>query len=218
MRSTSTRRVSSSSDPRTPVGPGRGRGRVALPAPTHARPRSRATHHGLRGDVPWIALLAATVTGACDTGVLRPQREALDAARVQWAVANVTSYTFEVQRHCFCLDRYVRPMWIQVVDGVVVSAVYADDGTHLPDEIEPPTVAGLFDEIQAAIDQDAHSVEASYHVDLGYPTDVSIDFIERAVDEEMAFQIHALDPGTDRAPRTDHTPDTPPAARRSSVR
>lgn len=142
------------------------------------------------------AVLAATTGGACGTGPLRPQRDALDAARERWAAAALTSYTFEVQRSCFCIERYVRPMRIEVVGGDVVSAVYADDGTTVAAEIEPPTVTDLFEEIRAAIEQEAHSMEATYHSGLGYPLDVSIDFIERAVDEEMAFSIHHLEAGT----------------------
>lgn len=139
------------------------------------------------------ALLAAAAVAACGTGVLQPQREALDAARSRWTAADLASYTFVVQRLCFCIDEYVRPMRIEVVDGTVVSAVYVDDGSVVPEEIEAPTVAGLFEEIEGAIEQEAHSIEATYHAELGYPLDVSIDFIEHAVDEELGFRIHTFD-------------------------
>lgn len=178
MRSRSTRPGSSYSDRG-----GTGRGRLT----GWAAPRARA--------VGAVALLAAATGGACDTGVLRPQQDALHAARERWAAAEPTSYTFEVQRVCFCIEQYVRPMRIAVEDGVVVSAVYADDGTAIPGEIEPPTVTDLLDEIQTAIDEEADSIEASYDAEFGYPLDVSIDFIERAVDEEMAFRVHDFDPG-----------------------
>ncbi len=158
------------------------------------RPTSRSCSLASTRVVP-TALLAATVSSAgCVSGLLRPQQEALDTGRARWEAARVTSYTFRFERSCYCATPWVRPMRIQVRDGAVVEAVFADDGEPLPAEIEPPTIELLFDEVQSAIDREAHSIMASYDPVLGYPTDVSIDLIEEAVDEEMAFRVPSLEP------------------------
>ena len=163
------------------------------------RATSRSSEGGGRAGAIRAALLAAAALAACDTAVLGPQQDALDEARERWAAASIESYTLEVQRSCFCIGEYVRPIRVEVRDGAVVGAVFADDGEALPAEIEPPTVALLFEEIQTAIEREAHAILASYDDALGYPLDVSIDFIAEAVDEEMAFRVHRLDPVTPAA-------------------
>jgi hypothetical protein len=85
---------------------------------------------------------------------------------------------------------------IEVRDGVVSAATYVDDGSPVGEEYRTdlPTIEDLFEEIQDAIDREAHSLSASYDADRGYPTAVAIDYIENAVDEEMAFNVYSLEP------------------------
>jgi hypothetical protein len=54
------------------------------------------------------------------------------------------------------------------------------------------TVEGLFDYIQAAIDKKAHAVNVVYDAELGYPTSIEVDYIERAVDDEIRFKAGHL--------------------------
>jgi hypothetical protein len=51
---------------------------------------------------------------------------------------------------------------------------------------------GLFDLLQSAIDENAHTITAKYHPELGYPTEVWIDYEQNSVDEELGFSIHNL--------------------------
>jgi hypothetical protein len=83
---------------------------------------------------------------------------------------------------------------VNVIDGEVMSAVYVDDGLpSSPPLDEVPTIDDLFDEIQDAIEREAHQLVARYDEEFGYPVDVSIDFILEAVDEEMAFYVTGFD-------------------------
>ena len=55
-----------------------------------------------------------------------------------------------------------------------------------------PTIDALFDEIQDAINREAHLVIAEYDSQLGFPKSVSIDYIREAADDEMAFSVSAF--------------------------
>ena len=138
-----------------------------------------------------IALLALTPLGCTD--VLGPEQEALAAARARWALTNADSYVFEFQRSCFCAPETVRPVRIEVLDGVVSAAVYVDTEEPMsPPLTSVPTIDHLFDEIREAMDRTAFSIIAEYDADLGYPTSVSIDYIQNAIDDEMAFIVSSL--------------------------
>jgi hypothetical protein len=136
-----------------------------------------------------IVLLALTPVGCSDgTGL---DRDPLAEARARWAQTNTANYVFELRRSCFCFPDFVRPVRIEVLDGVVNSAVYVDTEEALP-IASVPTIDDLFDEIGEALEGTAFSVVADYDPDLGYPTSVSIDFIEFAIDDETAFTVSSF--------------------------
>ena len=139
-----------------------------------------------------LVLVALTGFG-CATSPLEPESDALTRARSRWAAAAVESYSFEVQRFCFCGPDFTRRIRVEVIDGSVGTVVYVDSGEPVPDPTAAPVVEDLFDEIQDAIDREAHSLVAEYDADLGHPTEVSIDYLEFAVDEEMAFSVTAFE-------------------------
>ena len=138
------------------------------------------------------ALIA--VTSGCSEP-LGPQEDELAEAVARWMEADVEDYVFEFQRLCFCGGETIRRIRVDVRSGVVAGAIYVDDGSPVGDEYRPevPTIEDLFEEILDAIDREAHSLDASYHSALGYPTSVEIDYIENAVDEEMAFNVYTLE-------------------------
>lgn len=139
-----------------------------------------------------VAAVAA-LAGAC-SGVLVPEQAALDTARERWAAASPASYVYVVQRSCFCLTDFVRPIRVEVREGEVVSATYADSGEPVTNPDVPiPTVPDLFTIIQEALDAGAHSIVATYDGELGYPMDVSIDYLEMAIDEELAFSVREFE-------------------------
>ena len=151
--------------------------------------------NGRRSRHRWAlwALVALTAVG-CSSSPVEPEQDALTLARARWAAAGVVvSYSFEFQRLCFCSFDTTRGTRVEVVDGSVDRVVYVDTGDPVSDLIRAPTVGGLFDEIQDAIDRQAHSLMASYDSELGHPTDVAIDFLEFAVDEEMSFMVSAFE-------------------------
>lgn len=84
---------------------------------------------------------------------------------------------------------------MQVIDREVSVAVNTwnneeVEGEHLQ-YVE--TIDDLFDMIERA-EKDADEFLVEYAIE-GYPTLISIDWIKEAVDDEMYFQISAVQPG-----------------------
>jgi hypothetical protein len=80
-----------------------------------------------------------------------------------------------------CLPEDTLPMTVEVVDNVFVNVITSISGE--PSECTErqcsntiPTIDGLFEEIQDAIDSNAFRVVVQYDDEqLGYPTRISID-------------------------------------------
>lgn len=142
----------------------------------------------------WWLVSLLVIAGAACTSALAPEQDTLSNARARWNAGSPEAYTYRLQRSCFCGTEFLRPIQIDVIDGVVVAAVYADDGEPILTPLdEVSTIEDLFDEVQDAIDRDAHSIDAEYDASLGYPESVSIDFELQAIDEEMAFFVSDFD-------------------------
>jgi hypothetical protein len=142
-----------------------------------------------------LALILVLPVAGCTSTPLEPQHDEWAAALARWEVAGIASYTFEFRRLCFCGSDVTRRMHIEVEDGSVLAAVYVDTGEPVSDPaVSPPTIDDLFEEIEDAINRDAFSLIAEYDPELGYPIEVSIDYLEFAIDEEMAFQVFAFEP------------------------
>ncbi len=56
------------------------------------------------------------------------------------------------------------------------------------------TVQGLFDVVQDAIDSGADEVSVTYDPDLHYPTEINIDRIKGAIDDELRVFASDLEP------------------------
>ncbi len=96
--------------------------------------------------------LALTLIGCAD--MLGPEEDGLAAARARWTRASIDSYVFEFQRSCFCVPDFVRPVRIEILEGLVDSAVYVDTEEPVsPPLTSVPTIEDLFDEIQEAFDR-----------------------------------------------------------------
>lgn len=139
-----------------------------------------------------LALLAVT---AC-SDPLGPEEDAFQVARARWAAARVSSYTYDLQRLCFCGQEYTSVVSIVVEDDEIVSATYRDSGDPFTDPFtELYTVDDLFNEILDAIRREAYSLNVEYDPVLGYPTDIAIDYSLNIADEERSYRVTAFDSG-----------------------
>jgi hypothetical protein len=132
-------------------------------------------------------------------GPVAKWQSGLDTATSSWEEAGLVSYTYVYQRSCYCLPEDTTPKVVEVVDGVVISV---DDVSGNDDNI--PTIEGLFEEIQRAIDSNpfraiesnAFRVDVQYDAELGYPLSIYIDYEEFIADEELIISA-TLTPPTD---------------------
>lgn len=138
-----------------------------------------------------VALLTLTFIGCTDP--LGPASDELALARARWTMTNADNYVFEFQRSCFCATDSVRPIRIEILDGLVSSASYTDTEEPIsPPFALVPTIDDLFDEVQGAVDGMASSVIANFDAEMGYPTSVQIDYIRDAIDDEVSFTVSSF--------------------------
>lgn len=138
-----------------------------------------------------LALATAAPVGCAVLGADEEPRNLRDA-RERWAEAGVDDYTLDLERICFCMN--VGAVRIVVVDGQPVSYTVVATSEALPEEQRAwyPTVPGLFDFVEEAIDRDAHRIDARYDRRRGYPLELFVDYDERIADEELGFRISAF--------------------------
>lgn len=114
---------------------------------------------------PYRAFLACVLISgafACDDPI-DPARDELNANRQLWRSQEIVSYRYEYRLNCFCGGPGSEPVAIEVGDGEVVRVTLTLTSEEVP-------TSQLSD----------------------YPTDVFIDFIENAIDEELGFIASGL--------------------------
>ncbi len=118
----------------------------------------------------------------------------LDQNRKKWMSKVVSNYQFNFRWECYCSPEYVAPVNISVRENRIDGAVFVEN--EVPVAVEGleryRTIEGLFDLLQEGIDENAHTISAHYHSELGYPVKASIDYEEDLVDEELGFDINSL--------------------------
>jgi Family of unknown function (DUF6174) len=152
-----------------------------------------------RHRIPLIVflLLAPLALGAqCSVTGLGSGSEprTLEEARRRWDAADVVDYTYVLRRNCFCAGG-VEPVRIVVRAGAAISYTLVETGETLPEEWRPwyPTVGGLFEFLEDAVDRDAQRIDVRYDDRLGYPVTIYVDYDERIADEEMGYEIRSFE-------------------------
>ncbi|HEX2568471.1 MAG TPA: DUF6174 domain-containing protein [Polyangia bacterium] len=136
-----------------------------------------------------LALSLASVGCSAGGGATVAEQRAL------WARRNIVNYRFQLRQLCFCPDSG-KPFEIRVQDGVVVEVKNGTTGEMLdPSRFTYyPTIEGLFDKLQDAVERNAYQLQVTYDSTYGFPASASIDYDKRAVDEEYGFEVSAFTP------------------------
>ena len=118
----------------------------------------------------------------------------LNQNREAWESLGLQNYQLIQRKTCFCgppANRFTR---LEIRDGELVAATDVETGEPVPEDrrIEFRSVGTLFDLIQDAIDRNAASLIVGYHRELGYPTEVFIDYQANVADEELGYEITQL--------------------------
>jgi hypothetical protein len=121
-------------------------------------------------------------------------RAEIAAQRLKWATQRIDDYQLTFSRTCFCAPEGAGLVVLTVLAGEPVEWLYYLSG----DPIEPewqavfPTIDGLFDFLDDAIDRGAERIEVAFDPDIGLPTTVRVDYRLAAADEEIGYEVEKL--------------------------
>lgn len=124
---------------------------------------------------------------------------ALQQNRQKWEAQNIDHYRFSVVVSCFCPFAGAE-VTFEVRNGEVVSqAVKASqdwqiDEAQLTEFYQPyNTIEKVFAYVEGA-DKEADETTVTFDPTFGFPTDVSVDWIKLAIDDEMYLTLSNFDP------------------------
>ena len=141
----------------------------------------------------FIFILMALVLTACAAGAASGSQTEIGQNKEKWQDANISHYRYHLSITCFCVFSQDMPLIIEVQDGEVVSMEFQsgneiDAGSReLFDKYA--TIDRLFAELEAGMNGAADEVIAKYDPTYGFPTEVTIDFVKEATDDELYFSL-----------------------------
>lgn len=140
-----------------------------------------------------LVLISLLVAMLVPPSVLAQEKESVDPgiedgsavrelkkARAAWRGLGIRDYRMTVRRGCFCIGPFQNR--ITVRDGKPAGL---SGGLWYG----PRTVPGMFKIIDEAIVRRVADIDVRYDNRLGYPAEVSIDYIALAVDDEITYRI-----------------------------
>jgi hypothetical protein len=137
-------------------------------------------------------IVAAALTAACGNP-FSPSEE-LGDARDKWESQGIASYEMTVREICFCPIELGGPFRVTVVNDRVANVEYLGAGTGIePHDDIPLTVEDLFATVDAAL-READDVEVTYDPTYGFPSDIEVDRIENAIDDEVYYEVRDFQP------------------------
>ena len=147
-----------------------------------------------------LIIVLAIVLSACTTiaNAGEPKSE-VQQARDKWQAANISHYRIHLFVSCFCAFNDEMPLIVEVKDGEVVSLESATGKDLNPTNLQYYerylTIDKLFAEIEKGFKAEgseegaADKVEVEYDETYGFPTTITIDFIEEAIDDELYLTV-----------------------------
>lgn len=136
-----------------------------------------------------IFVFIALALAACSLG----SQTEIERNKEKWQAANISHYRFNLFVGCFCVFSQDMPLVIEVQNGEVVSMEYQsgkeiDAGSRELFE-QYATIDRIFAELEKDINGEADEVVVKYDPTFGFPTEVNIDFIKDAIDDEQALTV-----------------------------
>jgi hypothetical protein len=143
-----------------------------------------------------ILLFLVLTLAACSTG----EQTELSLNQSKWQDANITHYRFNLDVGCFCAFRSQMPATVEVKDNQVISIVDVNGETLSADDpmnefiLKYATLDRIFSEIDSDTVREADKLTISYDPTYGFPSEIFIDYIERAMDDELSINVTAFEP------------------------
>ena len=149
-----------------------------------------------------LLVLAIMLSGCATIANASVPKSELELAREKWQNANISHYQFKLFLGCFCVFSEDMPLNIEVKDGQVVAMKYQSGKEVDANLVEYfqrfATIDKLFNEIENGFKVEgnvdtagdkAEEVKVTYDETYGFPSQINIDFIKDAVDDELSLQI-----------------------------
>jgi hypothetical protein len=114
--------------------------------------------------------------------------------RTLWNSKNLSSYSYTLQRSCFCPLEITRAMRLEVRNGSLVSIKYGDSGADVAENLRPNVfkIEAFFDLIDSTLAKGGTVGKLSFDATFGYPTQMNLDPIPLAVDDETNYVLSDL--------------------------
>jgi len=138
-----------------------------------------------------LILIALTlILAACSVTKSNEYAQNLD----RWQSAKISHYQYQLTLSCFCPYGDIMPLTVEVMDGKAVSMTSVDGKTL--DLADPSygefasyaTIDQVFVQTKSALEK-ADEVKLSYDPQYGFPSAVMIDFIKKAMDDELSIYV-----------------------------
>jgi hypothetical protein len=134
-----------------------------------------------RSALTLLTVILAAGSTACDSifgpGENTLLREQLAESERIWQQRAVSHYRMVVARGALYAEGY-RSVVLEVRNGQIISAAYADDETPVEPDVlaEHQTVPQLFNLVRSALDRRAPAIFVRYDDEYGFPNLIQIDF------------------------------------------
>ena len=114
--------------------------------------------------------------------------------RTLWASKDLSSYTYTLQRSCFCPEEYSKAMRLEVRNGALTSVIYVDSAADVPAQMRPTVfkIEAFFDLIDSTQKKGGHVNNLQFDAKIGYPTQINLDPIPEAIDDETSYSLSDL--------------------------
>jgi hypothetical protein len=146
-----------------------------------------------------LLFVLVLLLSACGANVSASGGSELEQNREKWEAQNIDHYRYTVVITCFCIFAGAEVTY-EVQDGQVIDQTVQPhpDRQIDPAEIEQfyqeyNTIDKVFDSLQKAADE-ADEVTVEYEPTYGYPTEISIDHVKEAIDDELYLSLRNFAP------------------------
>jgi len=104
-----------------------------------------------------------------------------------WKNKNIQNYSFVVRKSCYCPHEENRQITVQ--NDTISEVKFIPSNTTLARVTKVKKVDDYFNIIQEALDKNAYKLTVNYDKTYGFPTQISIDYNEQMVDEEISYTL-----------------------------
>ncbi len=120
---------------------------------------------------------------------------AVQSSYSKWQTANVQNYSFIFKQECYCLEEYLKAMYVVVREGKVSSVTYHEDNQAVPENVFA-SVLTLGELLEGTFEVEKNSsakVEGEYDRDFGFPkklfidNDINVDGVNDEISYEVSF-------------------------------